>query len=130
MASDTFTRGNETPLAAPWAKPTTTTGINLTSFACINGTASSDSMAYHTSTVTDSQVKLVALGSRDGGPAICMSTDGDCYMFNNATAAELAIFRVDNGVTFNKLATAVGDYVVNDVLRIRRSGGNVIAWTR
>lgn len=65
-------------------------------------------------------------GTADGGPAIECSSDGDME-FTTAYDGNSYIFRTDNG-SFTQLGANLAGvgYTANDILQLRRSGGNVI----
>lgn len=130
MASDNFDRPNENPLASPW------TGIHAGTWPLLDlvsqGVKNGEGAAQDTgsirldSTELMSQCVVTTLGGRDGGPSICGDGGGDGYVMSNHDNTSIYIYRIDNG-TFDAGASAVGVYSLNSVLKLRRSGNDVIA---
>ena len=125
MASDAFTRADETPLSTNnWASDLFG-GINLISNT-VGNAAAADKASYRTdSSVQDSQIKIATVGTGDGGPAICLDGSSNFYMVNNVLVTTIELYKCVAGV-FTSIASVAGGYALNDTIRIRRSGGNVI----
>jgi hypothetical protein len=124
MATDNFTRADETPLASPWAT-LAGSGVSLSSNTAVNLSAG-DAASYRTdSSITDSQVKISVLGASDGGPLICGNASPFNAYITTCFTGSIELYRIDNG-TFTSIASNVAIYAVNDTIRLRRSGANVI----
>lgn len=124
MASDTFTATNN-PLAAPW---TNAFGNNLKSTGgeAVVVTASSDSCMRYSGAAMRSECTIGTVGDRDGGPAL-ISSSGNGYISTNYDAGLIHIFLVNSGAIGSELGTGSAvAYAANDVITMRRSGGNVI----
>jgi hypothetical protein len=125
VATDNFTRADETPLSTnSWASDAFG-GVNLISNTVGNSSVA-DKCSYRTdSAVFDSQVKIATTGDKDGGPAICINGSSSFYCANNNSGSNIEMFKVTAG-SFSAIGSFVGTYATNDLIRIRRSGGNVI----
>lgn len=130
MASDDFNRANEGPLASPWGAfyPGVWAELDLVSNAVKNGEGGVGNVASIRTDSTElvSQCVVTTVGGRDGGPSICGDGAGNGYILTNYDATNLFIYRIDSG-SFTAFAQGAGVYAANDVLKLRRSGGNVIA---
>jgi len=127
MASDNFNRA-DSALTSPWTNWGAFSAVSVISNAVGNNTGSNQDCGsyFSTSTSLSSQVLLTATGARNGGPAINCSGD-DGYLLQNLGGANFTIYKITNGVPVASAAAAVPAYAINDVLRLRRSGGDVIA---
>lgn len=129
MASDNFNRADANPLDGNWTTVSGIAALKIVSNAVLGTSTNTSCGARHNvSTVADSQVTVSAKpsGNVDSGPALFQTGAFNGYTFSNYTGSDLFIFRVDGG-SFNNIATVAGVTVVaGDVLRLRRSGANVI----
>jgi hypothetical protein len=128
MASDNFTRANEDPLASPWGSISGAGTLRVVSNLCANssGTDATSYMRYTTSSATDSSVTIsvVGGGNTDAGPAICLDGSGNGYAFLNSANFQLYIFELPG---FGTAANVGGsNFAASDVVRLRRSGNDVI----
>jgi hypothetical protein len=128
MASDNFNRANEDPLASPWASLSGFSNLRVVSNQVGNssGTDGSSAMRYSTSSVTDSTITIATTGggNTDAGPAICLDASGNGYCFLNSANFQLYIFELPG---FGTAANVGGsNFAANDVVRLRRSGNDVI----
>lgn len=126
MASDSFTRANETPLASPWASDSVLGGIDLVSNTVGNNGGAADGLSYRTdSTALESQVTVAMPGGQDGGPAICCDGSGNGYVANCNTGTLIQIYKLTGG-SFGLLNSGSGSYVTGHQIKIRRSGNDLI----
>jgi hypothetical protein len=128
VASDDFGAASS-PLPAPWATVGSFNQLRAVSGACQNVTGGSDSAnRYSTSTELSSQVTVATIGSTvDGGPMVCVSSDGDGYMAVNFDGSVLRIYRLDNGGFTEIGNTSSAEPGAGDTFRLRRSGNNLVA---
>jgi hypothetical protein len=126
MASDSFTRANESPLASPWGAWGSYATCRLVSNAVMNSPASDgDAGCAHTTSAAHDSEWVYVSGTADGGPAIHCDTGPDGYLMTNYDATNCYMFRIDNG-SFTELGFVAGSYVATQAQRLRRSGANVI----
>ena len=130
MASDNFNRANENPLASPWSTFISASwpGLDLVSNAVKNGEGSAQDTASIRldSTELVSQCVVTTVGGRDGGPVICCDGSGNGYFLTNHDATNLFIYRIASG-GYTQIASVAGVYQNNDVVKLRRSGNDIIA---
>jgi hypothetical protein len=128
MATDSFSGGNANPIGGAWTTAGSFGALRVVSGEVANASGTDTfSAAYHTSTQTSSQIVIQALGSgsnTDAGPAICLDSSGNGYCFHNAANFQLYIFRLPSFATAANVAGS--NFAVNDIVRIRRSGNDVI----
>ena len=125
MASDNFTRANESPIASPWAVPTGFGTMKLASNAVTATTASTDSACRYTlSTATDSQVTIGTVGSSDGGPAI-FDASGNGYSANGA-GGNISVLRFAGGAFSATIGSTAGSWASGNTVRIRRVGNTLV----
>lgn len=128
MASDSFTRADENPLASPWVGfGGSWNPLKLVSnaVAAANTGGSDCGMRYTGSNGNFSRCVVSAVGGRDGGPAINLDGSGNGYVVTNYDAANWYLFRIDN-TSFTQIGTIGGTMALNDVLELERVSGNVI----
>jgi len=131
VASDNFNRDPENPLASPWGvwhSGSPWPQLDLVSNAVKNNEGGAGDVAslYTTSNELLSQCVITTVGGRDAGPTICSDGNGNGYFFTNHDATNLYIYLISGG-SFNNIGSVAGVYATNDVLKLRRSGNNVIA---
>lgn len=132
MASDNFTRANESPIASPWTKPGGSPAWNslrlVSNAAATTASGGSDAMAYYSGSAQgDSSVTIGVIGGSDGGPAIHLDSSGNGYCVT-CFDSNVHVFRVTAGVNYTDItnATTVCSYGIGDVIRLRRSGTSIV----
>lgn len=147
LATDAFTRANETPIASPWI----TTGhggtsINLVSNTFRGSTASSSNAAWYDGSITWpndqwSEFTVSAVGGSDGGPMVRVSTAVGfyAYMVTPEGGGVLNLYKISDN-SFAVIASSAGSngYQIGDtirieaegnVIRVKRNGATVITHT-
>ena len=124
MASDAFT-ADASPLASPWVAAF---GNNLraTGGVCATITAGANAcMRHSTSVVASCQVTITTVGDGDGGPTILDSSNNG-YTLSNFDASTFHLAPLNAGVFGADIGTVAGNYVIGDLMRIRRNGTSVV----
>lgn len=128
MASDSFTRADENPMASPWVGfggGWNNLKLISNAVAAAVGGGSDCGMRYTGSNGNFSRCVVTTVGGRDGGPAINLDGSGNGYVVTNYDNANFYLFRIDN-TSFVQIGTIGGTYSNGDVLELERVSGNVI----
>lgn len=125
MAADDFNRSDQDPIAGDWAAAGLADQLRLVGNAVAAGTGGTDNASRYTpSSVALSQCKITTIADGDGGPAIHLDASGNGYAFVAFSGAfTLVKFVAGSGGAVDSVG---GTIAANDVMRIRRSGGNII----
>lgn len=122
LASDSFTRADENPIASPWSYGIGTMQL-LSNAARAVGTA--DAIAWRTdvSPNQDQYAECKQTGGTDGGPAVRVTTGGNGYYLGGTSGAN-AVWKVVSAATWTQIGSALNfTYTTSDVIRIAATGG-------
>ena len=126
-ATDTFTRANETPVAAPWTQLTGSTNtINLVSNA-IQAAATGDKFYYYSGAATGADqysqfLQATAPTNADWGPAVRIGENGFSGYWASLYSAGVQAFNGFDGGTFFAVATVTVTATDGHTYRIEAEG--------
>lgn len=126
MASDNFTRANESPLASPWVSDSLQGGMILASNVARSTGGGDRSSSYTASTRNRSRVTIGSAGDTNGGPAIHCQGGGYYYFLSAYSGTTIAAYLVFGG-GYTLLDDVPGVYSVSDVVEIYRDGVDIVA---
>ncbi|HEY6180245.1 MAG TPA: hypothetical protein VIX73_37645 [Kofleriaceae bacterium] len=130
VASDTFTRADENPLASPWVAPdgAADSKFLLSSFSLAGQGGATFQLMHHGDTYTDDQASEATLGGSNpsavgvyGGVAVDIQPTGQNAIVFGATSGSYKISVMASGALTTTIATCAGTPTAGDVLKLSRS---------
>ena len=125
-ASDTFTRANESPVAAPWTKNGSGSNFALDSSALIKASGEDDATYYYDAAASSanqySEVQLTVSVPFDGGPAVRI---GSGATLNNYVVSAAGNYYKYVAGSFTDLGAHGDTWSTNDYVRLEASGSTL-----